>query len=230
MKRNTFYTLFGIFLLASCQQEDLGKGEGLLSISELETKPIIEASISSRAVDETLTIELWKGGVKLRVLTPEEMSGKINLDVASDYSLKVYSSNYGSDSNWTDETKGEPIYYIEVPFEIKEGEVTGLNVKVPMINFGVSLDLSSIVGLSWLKEYSFTVTSGERTVSLQSGETAYFAFTEGMNFSYNLSVTNIDDETNHLNNIWGDSEEEKVNNNTIYTIYYDLATNTLNQK
>lgn len=226
MKR-LFYILCTSFIIISCHKEEFVKGNGGLSIVTLGYETEVKNVIPTRAIDETFTVELWKGDELLRKLTADEMQNKINLDAATDYSLKVYSSNYGSDISWTNEMKGEPIYYIEVPFEVEEGKVTSLDIKVPMTNFGVSLNMPEIAGASWLKGYTFNVTVGERQVELLNGETAYFSYSDGIQFSYVLSMTNTDDETNELDGFWGDSEEESINRNTIYTVTYNWETHSL---
>lgn len=229
MKQNIIYILFAILGFTSCgKNNDLNSlSAGYLSIANIEYEPGIFSEVPTRVIDETFVVELWKGGELLRELTPDEMQNKINLDAATDYSLKVYSSNYGSDISWTNDMKGEPIYYIEVPFEVEEGKVTGLNIKVPMTNFGVSLNMPEIAGASWLKGYTFNVTVGERQVELLNGETAYFSYSDGIQFSYVLSMTNTDDETNELDGVWGDSGEESINRNTIYTVTYNWETHSL---
>ena len=225
MKKNILYILLGIFLLASCQQEsDIPSGTGYLSVEGIELQSQVVAEVASRAVDETLIVELWKGDTKIRVLSAQEMQDKIKLEVADDYYLKVYSENYGSESDWNNETKGEPVYYKEVPFEVTEGATTALKVQVPMITFAVCLNLTDVMG-DWLKNYTFSVTSGNRTVTLQGGETAYFPYSEGASFSYRFSVTNWDDETNNVQS--GSRGIGKVEMNTLYTVTYNWATQAL---
>lgn len=227
MKKNILYILLGIFLLASCQQEnEIPSGTGYLSVEGIELQSQVVTEVVSRAVDETLIVELWKGDTKDRELSAQEMQDKIKLDVADDYCLKVHSANYGSESAWNNETKGEPVYYKKVPFEVTEGATTALKVKVPMITFAVCLNLTDVMG-DWLKNYTFSVTSGgNRTVTLQGGETAYFPYSEGASFSYQLSVTNWDDETNERSGSWG-IDKGKVEMNTLYTVTYNWATQAL---
>ena len=165
----------------------------------------------------------------LRTLSTEEMQNKIELDAADDYMLKVYSPNYGVEKGWTNEEKGEPVYYTEVPFVVKQGETTGLKVQVPTITFAVSLNLSEVIG-DWLQEYDFTVTAGDRTVTLDNEDIAYFPYSEGVSFSYQLTLTNSDSETNTLNGDWGKYEGEVINTNTIYTVVYNWDTHSLSLK
>lgn len=232
MNKKILYTILSVFLLISCQQENdtVLLREGFLSVSGIEVQSQTVAEVASRSTDDIIwTVELWKGSEMLRTLSTEEMQNKIELDAADDYMLKVYSPNYGVEKNWTNEEKGEPVYYKEVPFVVNQGETTGLKVQVPMITFAVSLDLSEVLG-DWLQEYSFTVTSGEREVLLLNGETAYFPHSEGISFSYQLSITNSDSEVNVLNGEWGKMDDETVNINTIYTVVYNWNTQSLSLK
>jgi hypothetical protein len=227
MKRNILYILCGIFLLVGCQQKEVISGVGYISVSGIEIQSKTITEVASRATDDiTWTVELWKGSEMLRTLSAGEMQDKIELDAAEDYMLKVYTPNYGVEKSWTNAEKGEPVYYAEVPFVVNQGETTGLKVQVPMITFAVSLDLSKVIG-GWLQDYSFTVTSGERVVSLTDGETAYFPYSEGVSFGYELSVTNSDSEVNVLKGEWGVEAEEPVNINTVYTVVYNWDTQSL---
>lgn len=227
MKKNIVYILLGIFLLASCQQEnEIPSGKGYLSVEGIELQLQVVTEVVSRAVDESLTVDLYKGGQFVRNLTPEEMQNKIELEMATDYMLKVYSANYGNESTWGNDTKGEPVYYIEVPFEVTEGATTPLKVQVPMITFAVFLDMSAVTG-DWLQGYTFTVTSGNRSVALQDGETAYFPYSEGVSFNYQLSVTNSDGESKEQSGSWGTENGKTVEQNTVYTVTYNWATQKL---
>ena len=70
MKKNILYILLGIFLLASCQQEnEIPSGTGYLSVEGIELQSQMVTEVVSRAVDETLIVELWKGDTKVQVLS-----------------------------------------------------------------------------------------------------------------------------------------------------------------
>lgn len=225
MKKNIVYILLGIFLLASCQQEnEIPSGKGYLSVEGIKLQSQVETEVTSRAVDESLKVDLYKGGQLVRPLTPEEMQNKIELKPATDYMLKVYSANYGNKSTWDNETKGEPVYYKEVPFEVIAGATTPLKVQVPMITFAVCLDMPAVTG-DLLKRYTFTVTSGGRSVTLQNGETAYFPYSDS--FNYQLSITNLDGEEKEQPGSWGTEDGETVAQNTVYTVTYNWATQSL---
>ena len=225
MKKNIVYILLGIFLLASCQQEnEIPSGKGYLSVEGIELQSQVETEVASRAVDESMMVELWQGGTKLRDLSAQEMQDKIKLDAADDYTLKVYSSNYGEETGWGNADKGEPVYYKEVPFKVIAGATTPLKVQVPMITFAVCLDMPAVTG-DLLKRYTFTVTSGGRSVTLQNGETAYFPYSDS--FNYQLSITNLDGEEKEQPGSWGTEDGETVAQNTVYTVTYNWATQSL---
>lgn len=227
MKKNIVYILLGIFLLASCQQEnEIPSGKGYLSVEGIELQSQVVTEVASRAVDESMIVELWQGGTKLRDLSAQEMQDKIKLDAADNYMLKVYSANYRNESTWGNNAKGEPVYYTEVPFEVTEGATTPLKVQVPMITFAVCLDMSAVTG-DWLQGYTFTVTYGSRSVTLQNGETAYFSYAEETSFNYQLSITNSDNESQVQSGSWGTEENETVSQNTVYTVTYNWATQSL---
>lgn len=224
--KKALYFLTGILLLASCQQEEIPSGEGFLSLTGIKVQTQEITNVASRAVDEDLTVDLYKGEQKVRTLTAEEMQSKIKLVPATDYKLKVYSANYGQDVNWTNKMSGEPVYYKEEPFQVKEGETTALKVQVPMCNYAVSLALPE--GFEKWMTYEFEVTSGARTVTLQDGDTVYFPVSPlGSSFSYKLKLRNTDSESFELTGTWGDTEGETVEMNTVYVITYSMDYNAL---
>lgn len=232
MKRNLLYLLLGIFLLASCQQEEMLNAEtgyGYLSISELSVATTQVHVVSSRADEEPLTIEILKDGEIVQTLTETELANKIKLEAGTGYSLKVYSSDYGKESEWTNEDKGTPVYYAEKEFEILTDRTTEVKVEVPMTNFGVSFQFP--------EEYkevfpsctlSVKVGVGGRTVALQSGETAYFPYQAGTTFSYTLTATNKDNEPLTDTGSYGEEAEQTIASGTIYTVSYEMETQSLN--
>ena len=226
MKKNVLYSLLGISLLSSCQQEETPStsGEGYLSLTGIEIQNQAVTEVKSRAVDESWIVKLYKGGELKSTLTVEELENTIKLEAATDYSLKVYSENYESDAEWTNEEKGEPIYYKEQPFEVKGGEITPVKVQVPMVNFAVKL---SMPAQDWISGYTFTVASGERKVTLLDGETAYFPYSESASFNYTLQLTNTDNEEFTLSGEYGADENKSLAFNTCYVVTYQMATQSL---
>ena len=228
--KQILYLLLGIFLLASCQQEELpntGTGYGYLSISELSVATTQVHVVSSRADEEPLTIEILKDEETVQTLTETELANKIELEAGTGYSLKVYSSDYGKESEWTNEDKGTPVYYAEQEFEILTDRTTKVKVEVPMTNFGVSFQFP--------EEYkevfpscTLSVKVGGRIVALQSGETAYFPYQAGTTFSYTLTATNADGENlNTEEKTYGSEAEQTIAFGTIYTVSYEMETQSL---
>ena len=202
-------------------------GYGYLSVSELSVATTQVHVVSSRADEEPLTIEILKDGETVQTLTETELANKIKLEAGTGYSLKVYSSDYGKESEWTDEDKGTPVYYAEKEFKILTEQTTQVKVEVPMTNFGVSFQFP--------EEYkevfpscTLSVKVGGRTVALQSGETAYFTYQAGTPFSYTLTATNKDNEPLTDTGSYGEEAEQTIASGTIYTVSYEMETQSLN--
>lgn len=219
MKRIWLYTIcLGLVGLFACQQEDLPSvGEtGFLSLENMTVEVANTESISTRAVDDDdLYVEISSQDVTPEVTlkyNPDSIPSKIELG-AGRYALKIY-----NDTTLLDKT---PVYYKDTIFEIEAGKVNYLSVEVPMINIGVRLALPE--GFSnWFTTYSFTISDGNRSVSIANGETAYFTIDQDI--SYTLSVTNNDDEQKT------DSKaitKDQIAAGTIYVITYDYATKAL---
>ena len=223
MKRIWLYTIcLGLVGLFACQQEDLPSvGEtGFLSLENMTVEVANTESISTRAVDNDLYVEIWdETGISQvgETYEPGNIPAKIELDPGN-YTLKAYNAAFNEQSI----DKGAAIYYIDnKSFTIEAGKVNYLSVEVPMINIGVRLALPE--GFSnWFKTYSFTLSDGNRSVSISNGETAYFSIDQDI--YYTLSVTNNDDEQKT------DSKaitKDQIAAGTIYVITYDYATKAL---
>lgn len=223
MKRIWLYTIcLGLVGLFACQQEDLPSvGEtGFLSLENMTVEVANTESISTRAVDNDLYVEIWDEAGSQVGETYEPgyiIPAKIELEPGN-YTLKAYNAAFNEQSI----DKGAAIYYIDNKyFTIEAGKVNYLSVEVPMINIGVRLALPE--GFSnWFKTYSFTLSDGNRSVSISNGETAYFSIDQDI--YYTLSVTNNDDEQKT------DSKaitKDQIAAGTIYVITYDYATKAL---
>lgn len=227
MKRIWLYTIcLGLVGLFACQQEDLPSvGEtGFLSLENMTVEVANTESISTRAVDDDLYVEIWDeaGSQVGETYEPGNIPAKIELDPGN-YTLKAYNAAFNEQSI----DKGAAIYYIDNKFfTIEAGKVNYLSVKVPMINIGVQLVLPE--GFSgdsgWFENYTFTVRVGEKTVELKNEEIAYFSYSSDVTLSYQLIATNNDGEP-------FDSEVitygEALSPGTIYVITYDYATEAL---
>lgn len=227
MKRIWLYTIcLGLVGLFACQQEDLPSvGEtGFLSLENMTVEVANTESISTRAVDNDLYVEIWDEAGTSQVgekYEPGKVPAKIELDPGN-YILKAYNAAFNEQSSWAEDDKGAAVYSVDQKsFTIEAGKVNYLSVEIPMTNIGVRLALPE--GFSnWFKTYSFTISDGNRSVSIANGETAYFTIEQDI--SYTLSVTNNDDERKT------DSKaitKDQIAAGTIYVITYDYATKAL---
>lgn len=221
--KQTFYILLSLFLLISCQQEDIlsEQGKGYLQLTDLSlVSPTIE-SVHTRAVDEDLYVEIIGTDVN-NTYEPGTFPSKIELE-AGEYTLKAYNEAYKN------KTSNTPQYYVETTFTIQAEKVTYPTISVPMVNVGISLatlsdelqELFSDVELSFYKTDEQTVTV------LQPGETIYMDYAEDMTFTYTLTATNTDNETfTTERKTYGNVEGEKVEPGHCYVITYSLASPT----
>lgn len=223
MKQTILYLVAAIFLLASCQQEEQVAEEaatGYLSIESIALQADVQ-TVSSRAVDSDLYVEILQDGETYRTYNPGTVPDKIELPVGT-YQLRAY--NEASRMGNPYEGLGYAVYSSEAQsFDVEAGAVTPLELEVPMINFGVTLQLPESFG-TYFPSYTFTVICGDRSVELESGETAYFPYEEGATtFSYLLKVTNTDGED--LDAEGGTRTE--VARGTVYTVTYEMETRSL---
>ncbi len=224
MKRIWLYTIcLGLVGLFACQQEDLPSvGEtGFLSLENMTVEMANTESISTRAVDNDLYVEISSQDVTpevtLKYNPGDKIPSKIELEPGN-YTLKAYNAAFNEQSI----DKGAAIYYIDnKSFTIEAGKVNYLSVEVPMTNIGVRLALPE--GFSnWFKTFSFTISDGNRSVSIANGETAYFSIDQDI--SYTLSATNTDNEQKTDSKT---IKKDQIAAGTIYVITYVYATNAL---
>lgn len=223
MKQYILCIMLGIFLLASCQKEERFAEEsatGYLSLTGITLQADIQ-TISSRAVDSELYVEILQNEETYRLYEPGTVPDKIELP-AGTYQLRAYNAAFQMENPYED--LGNAVFYQEgTTFEVKAGEVTPLELKVPMINFGVTLRLPEEFAAYFGENYTFTVTS-DRSVRLKEGETVYFPYSENMTFSYSLTAINGDDEVTAPQG----GTCTNVASGTIYTVSYEMETQSLN--
>ena len=222
--KQTLYTLLSLFLLISCQQEDIlseQEKKGYLQLTNLSlVSPTIE-SVQTRAVDEDLYVEITGTDVN-DTYEPGTLPNKIELE-AGEYTLKAYNEAYQN------KTANAPQYYVEETFTIEAEKVTYPTISVPMVNVGISLATLSdeLQGLFNDVELSFYTTDEQTETVLQSGETVYMDYAEDMTFTYTLTATNADNETfTTEKKTYGNVEGEKVESGHCYVITYSLASST----
>ena len=222
--KQTLYTLLSIFLLISCQQEDIlseQEKKGYLQLTNLSlVSPTIE-SVQTRAVDEDLYVEITGTDVN-DTYEPGTLPNKIELE-AGEYTLKAYNEAYQN------KTANAPQYYVEETFAIEAEKVTYPTIAVPMVNVGISLATLSdeLQGLFNDVKLSFYTTDKQTETVLQPEETVYMDYAEDMTLTYTLTATNADNETfTTEKKTYGNVEGEKVEPGHCYVINYSLASPT----
>ncbi|WP_072545308.1 DUF4493 domain-containing protein [Mediterranea massiliensis] len=221
--KQTFYILLSLFLLISCQQEDIlsEQGKGYLQLTDLSlASPTIE-SLHTRAVDEDLYVKIIGTDIN-NTYEPGTFPNKIELE-AGEYTLKAYNDAYKN------KTANAPQYYVETTFTIEAEKVTYPTISVPMVNVGISLATLSdeLQGLFNDVKLSFYTTNEQATTTLQPGGIAYMDYAEDMTFTYTLTATNADNETfTTERKTYGNVEGEKVEPGHCYVITYSLASPT----
>ena len=222
--KQTLYTLLSLFLLISCQQEDIlseQEKKGYLQLTNLSlVSPTIE-SVQTRAVDEDLYVEITGTDVN-DTYEPGTLPNKIELE-AGEYTLKAYNEAYQN------KTANAPQYYVEETFAIEAEKVTYPTISVPMVNVGISLATLSdeLQGLFNDVKLSFYTTDKQTETVLQPEETVYMDYAEDMTLRYTLTATNPDNETfTTEKKTYGNVEGEKIEPGHCYVITYSLASST----
>ena len=211
MKQTILYLLLGTFLLASCQQEDY------LVLESIDVQ-VNQQTVSSRAVDADLYVDILQEDAIFRQYGPGMVPDRIELPEGT-YRLHVYNAA----ATLPDPYDGNGVAIFEYTGEPITVEANGTTlieeIEVPMINFGVTLQLPEEFN-TFFENYAFTVTS-DRSVELKEGETAYFPYnSDKVTFSYSLKATNADGEESEPE---GGTRNEVVSG-TIYTVSYEMET------
>ena len=223
MKQTILYLLLGTFLLASCQQEDISSNTatGYLVLESIDVQ-VNQQTVSSRAVDADLYVDILQEDAIFRQYGPGMVPDRIELPEGT-YRLHVYNAAATLPDPY--DGNGVAIFeYTGEPITIEANGTTLIEeIEVPMINFGVTLQLPEEFN-TYFKNYAFTVTS-DRSVELKEGETAYFPYdSDKVTFSYSLKATNADGEESEPE---GGTRNEVVSG-TIYTVSYEMETQSLN--
>ena len=219
MKRLIFI-LLSIVLFSACQQEELvPKGEAILELDlSCVGRPQMEVS---RAVDQDLAVSVYKQDGSLFVQYPAGgVPKKIVLEPGT-FKVVAFTDNQ---SNWQTANggKGVACFYDETTVEMEEDMVKRLQMRVPMTNYAVGLQLPELWDMLF-RSYTFRLKSGGRTVVISQGERAYFDLADG-GFSYALSATNTDGRTSSHSAI----NYTDVMAGKLYTLsyHYDSDANT----
>jgi len=175
----------------------------------------------SRAVDQDLAVSVYKQDGSLFVQYPAGgVPKKIVLEPGT-FKVVAFTDNQ---SNWQTANggKGVACFYDETTVEMEEDMVKRLQMRVPMTNYAVGLQLPELWDMLF-RSYTFRLKSGGRTVVISQGERAYFDLADG-GFSYALSATNTDGRTSSHSAI----NYTDVMAGKLYTLsyHYDSDANT----
>lgn len=220
MKQTILYLLLGTFLLASCRQEETlpdNTATGYLVLESIDVQ-VNQQTVSSRAVDADLYVDILQEDAIFRQYGPGMVPDRIELPEGT-YRLHVYNAAATLPDPY--DGNGVAIFeYIGEPITVEANGTTLIEeIEVPMINFGVTLQLPEEFN-TFFENYAFTVTS-DRSVELKEGETAYFPYdSDNVTFSYSLKATNADGEESEPE---GGTRNEVVSG-TIYTVSYEMET------
>ena len=193
MKR--FLLLFPVVLCLFCacsQDEDDAMGSGRATLA-LDVVRDNVPQLASRAVDAGLAVKMLKAdGTVYKTFTAGNVPSKIELEPGVTYTVVAYSENQ---DDWATANNGlgEACYYATAEVCASEDETAYCTMQVPMTNYAVGLTFHELF-TTLFPSYTFTLTSGNRTVQVNDGEKAYFS-TEDGGFSYTLQATNTDNET-----------------------------------
>lgn len=227
--KHTLLYIATTLLLASCGQEELPLGEqalGYLSLSAVEVEASDVQLISTRAGEtDDLIVALTPTGEGTE--KEYEYAETISCPPGT-YTLEIYNQAY------KDKADAAQHYYKHTKqVVIEEGKTTTIEeqeqdqeqpIQVPMINFGVTFTAN----IAYFTNYSFSVTYNSTTRNIGTGETAYFDISDkATTLSYTLSAKNEDGEDVKTDGSYGEGTEESINDGTIYTVTYSLATKSL---
>ena len=180
-------------LFCACSQDEgetMGSGRATLALDVVRDNV---PQIASRAVDAGLAVKmLYSDGTVYKAFTAGNVPSKIDLEPGVTYTLVAYSDNQ---DNWAtaNNGRGEACYYAETEVCAGEDETAYCTLQVPMTNYAATLTLPELFN-TLFTSYTFTLTSGSRTLQLNEGEKAYFS-TEDGGFTYTFQATNLDGET-----------------------------------
>ena len=230
--KQILYLLLGIFLLASCQQEELTESNdayGYLSLRSVVAQVENVNQPASRAVPtidtEALYVEICEGDKTVLTYEPGEVPEEIQLPIGT-YTAKAYNEAYKEYESWEENALGEAVFYGETePFTIETGTTpTEQTIEVSLYNFGIAFKLDNNFGTYFDKANTTLALSCNNrniTYDLQSGMYAYFYVEEGEHLSYTLSSQNADDETVTL-----PGTVEEATNGKCYTVTFTFQPET----
>lgn len=191
-------------------------GTGVLHLS-LSRNAIPE--LGTRAIDDDLVVDLFDAdGTLFRHFASGEVPEKMVVKAGVRYTLRVYTDNQDT---WQTANNGvgEGCYAGETTVMVGEDETFYCTYRVPMTNYAVQFILPEYFH-DLFAAYTFTLSGGDRQVTLTEGQKAYLSPENG--FSYQLQVTNIDGVT-HSQDV---QTQQDVRAGLLYSIKYSYSYGT----
>ena len=227
--KQILYFLLGIFLLASCQQEELTESKdayGYLSLRSVVAQVENVNQPASRAALPTidtkvLYVKICEGDKEVITYKPGEVPEKIQLPIGT-YTAKAYNAAYQTYESWAEDAQGEPVFYGEETFTITADTHTEVTLEVSLYNFGITFQLGDNFGTYFKTEQTeLTLMCNGRNVTLNAGQQrstyVYFYLEENSKLNYTLVSRNADDETVTL------SGTPEVANGKCYTLTFTFS-------
>lgn len=214
MKR-ILYVLLGVLTLTACQPE-LSEGGCILELDIVRANvPVVH----TRGVDADLAISIRDtNGQERAYYSAGNIPNNITLN-SGIFTVCAYTENQ---TTWqtANNGKGEACYFAEQSVTMEYDQKTYMTMEVPMTNFAIGVEFPELFD-DLFSSYQFNLKSGNREVTIQEGENAYFSVSdEGV--SYALSATNIDGVT-HTQSA---KQISNVESGKCYLLQYQYSTET----
>ena len=218
MKRSYVYIIMCIVLcLTACREEQLSPrtGEAVLEL-DLQRMGRPSAAVT-RAIDDDLAVDVFRqDGTLLVHYDAGHVVRKIVFNQEGTYRVVAYTDNQYLWST-ANNGKGEGCYWGDTTVVMEFDMVKRLQMRVPMTNYSVTLTLPELFN-ELFPSYTFTVASGNRSVSLREGEKVYFSPYDA-GFTYKLSAANIDGDVHTASQIL----YSNVERGKLYNLRYSFA-------
>lgn len=187
--------IFSLLCLVSCTQEEVARSGRCTVVLDIARADVPQVDVT-RGLGPSLALQiLTPDGTVYQDFPAGTEVDKVTLEAGVVYTVKAYTPNQDT---WRTANggRGEACFYGETTVSAGVDEVVRCSYRVPMLNYGVSLQLPEFFE-TLFPAYTFTVTAAGREVTLQDGDKAYFdADADG--FTYALAATNADGEEHAL--------------------------------
>lgn len=223
--KNILYILISILCLTACQNTEV--------VPEVKTGTLVlslyagpKPSVKTRSnQDDLLAIRITRkdgknfaDGSQYLEYVVTDATEKFVMEEGT-FLIHAYSQNQNT---WHNDNggKGSACYVGDTEVTVAHDSTSYCIYEVPMTNYAVTLTLPELFH-DLFSSYTFTVSSGNRTVSLREGEKAYFSPYEA-GFTYQLSAINIDGDQHTASAIL----YTNVQRGKLYNLRYSFASSS----